>query len=185
MTARVHVEIVKWLADVRDNPHHSARVALDNLLATLADDLQHDDDTIAKAEALKERFLTHPSVGNSLVSLWGSVRRAVIDALDDPDGELRARLVVALRDLGARVESDDELRAFLAKVPSDVLVVIDEASLVSPAQAVSAIARGEQVVLSGDPQQLRPQPFTVTADDQRPAAVGTPVDSVTVARACQ
>ena len=113
VTARVHVEIVKWLADVRDNPHHSARVALDNLLATLADDLQHDDDTIAKAEALKERFLTHPSVGNSLVSLWGSVRRAVIDALDDPDGELRARLVVALGDLGARVESDDELRASL------------------------------------------------------------------------
>lgn len=53
------------------------------------------------------------------------------------------------------------------------VVVIDEASLVSPAQAVSAIARGEQVVLSGDQQQLRPQPFTVTADDQRPVAVGT------------
>ena len=113
VTARVHLEIVKWLADVRDDPNHSARQALDNLLATLADDLQNDEDTIAKAEAIKERFLEHPSVGNSLVSLWGSVRRAVVEALGDPDGELRARLAVALHDLGARVVRDDELRASL------------------------------------------------------------------------
>ncbi len=121
VTARVHVEIVNWLADVRDNPKHSARLALDNLLSTLAQDLQHDQDTIAKAEAIKDRFLAHPSVGNSMVSLWGSVRRAVIDALDDPDGELRARLVVALRDGGARIVSDDQLRASLDRRLADVV----------------------------------------------------------------
>ncbi|MBD2758564.1 DUF445 domain-containing protein [Yimella sp. cx-573] len=121
VTSRVHTEIVNWLADVRDDPHHSARQAIDNLLETLAHDLQHDEQTIAKAEAIKERFLEHPSVSNSMVSLWGSVQRAVVGALDDEHGALRARLAVALQDLGARVVSDAGLRESLDRRLADVV----------------------------------------------------------------
>ncbi|GAB3585145.1 DUF445 domain-containing protein [Calidifontibacter terrae] len=121
VSTRVHTEIVAWLADVRDSPDHSARVALDNLLASLARDLQHDPDTIAKAEALKVRFLEHPSVAGSLVSLWGSVRTAIVEALADPGGELRERMAVALRDLGRRVTDDAEFRGSLDRRLAEVV----------------------------------------------------------------
>ncbi len=113
VTARIHVELVAWLKEVRDNPQHRVREAIDRFLGQLAHDLQHDPDTMARAEALKERVLAHPSVTDSLLSLWGSVRQALVEALVDEDGELRARLALALRDLGERITSDEDFRSIL------------------------------------------------------------------------
>lgn len=113
VTARLHVELVNWLADVRDTPDHQMRQAVDRLLADLANRLQNDPATMEQAEQLKIRFLSHPSVGASLVSMWGSVKVVVVEALEDPDGELRARLERALVDLGGRLVRDDELRSSL------------------------------------------------------------------------
>ena len=39
---KIHVEALKWLADIRNDPRHDVRLALDKLLIDLADDLQHD-----------------------------------------------------------------------------------------------------------------------------------------------
>ena len=50
------------------------------------------------------------------------------------------------------------------------VVIFDEASQVQPAQAISAISRGRQVVVAGDERQLPPTNFfTVVSDDE-----GTP-----------
>jgi uncharacterized membrane-anchored protein YjiN (DUF445 family) len=107
---RVHQEALSWVADVRDRPNHPAREALDDLLDQLARDLQHDDDTIARAEALKVRVMTHPQIGPSAVAVWDAVRTALLGALDDADGQLRRRGVGALSDFGARLLNDPELR---------------------------------------------------------------------------
>ncbi len=45
------------------------------------------------------------------------------------------------------------------------LVVIDEASQMRPEDAISAIARGKQLVVVGDPQQLPPSSFFDRADE--------------------
>ena len=78
VTGRVHVELVALgratSATTRD---HHARQALDSMLAQLADDLLHDPDTQARAEALKERVLDHPQVVRSAISLWNALRRAL------------------------------------------------------------------------------------------------------------
>ena len=108
--ARVHREALSWVADVRDRPNHPARRAFDDLLAQLALDLQHDVDTIARAEALKVRVMTHPQIGASAVAVWDAVRTALLGALDDGDGQLRRRGVAALSDFGARLLSDPGLR---------------------------------------------------------------------------
>ncbi len=108
--ARVHHGALSWVAEVRDRPNHPARQAFDDLLAQLAQDLQHDPDTIARAEALKVRVMTHPQIGPSAVAVWDAVRNALLGALDDADGQLRRRGVGALSELGERLLDDPELR---------------------------------------------------------------------------
>ena len=110
---KVYLEILKWLAEVRDTPDHSMRQAIDGFLAQAAHDLQHDEKTQAQAENIKERFLNHPSVADSVVSVWTSVRRMLNDALADETGPLRARMVVLVRDFAARVQQDERLHATL------------------------------------------------------------------------
>jgi uncharacterized membrane-anchored protein YjiN (DUF445 family) len=108
--ARVHREALSWVADARDRPNHPARKALDDLLAQLARDLQHDPDTIARAEALRVRVMTHPQIGATVVAVWEAVRTALLGALDDADGPLRRRGVGALSEFGERLLNDPELR---------------------------------------------------------------------------
>ncbi len=107
---RVHHEALVWLSDVRDHPNHSARRAVDDLLAQLAQDLQHDPGTIARAEALKVRMMAHPQTGASAVAAWDALRTALLGALADADGPLRRRGVAALSAFGERLLDDPELR---------------------------------------------------------------------------
>ena len=108
---RVHHEALAWVADVRDNPRHPARGALDDLLSQLGRDLQDDPATMERFEAMKTNVLTHPQVGDTVIAVWESVRTALLSALADEDGPLRRRAGEALRSLGQRLQRDDELRA--------------------------------------------------------------------------
>ena len=103
-------QVLDWIADIRDNEAHPARGALDNLLRRLAEDLQSDDEVIARAEALKERLLTHPQVAATVVSLWGSVRSALTSAMDDPDSYFYARGDELLQHLGRHLREDETWR---------------------------------------------------------------------------
>ena len=107
---RIHREALAWLADVRDNPSHAARRAVDRLLGQLADDLQNDPDTMERFEAFKARMLTHPDMGSSLTAVWDAVRTALIDSIADPSSTLRVRGTKALQDLGRRLQDDEGLR---------------------------------------------------------------------------
>jgi len=107
---RVHDEALSWVAEVRDQPNHAARRALDDLLAQLAHDLQHDLDTMARAEAFKVHLMTPSQMGPSAVAVWDVLRVGLLGALDDPDGQLRHRGVDALSEFGERLLNDPEVR---------------------------------------------------------------------------
>jgi len=107
---RMHKEALKWVSEIRDNPTHQARIALDDLLADLADDLLHDEATIERAERLKVRILDHPQLMETVLSLWRAFRSALIAALADPEGPLRTRIQSELEKFAQRVVSEQELR---------------------------------------------------------------------------
>jgi uncharacterized membrane-anchored protein YjiN (DUF445 family) len=111
VSMRVQAEAVRWVADVRDDPDHPARAALDAMLARLAADLQHDPLTRQRAETVKERLLRSAHLPAALSSLWGAVRRILVEAMDDPDSELRQRALAAVTGLGRRLAADAALRA--------------------------------------------------------------------------
>ncbi len=102
-------QALEWVRDVVHDPEHRVRGALDGYLTTLAHDLQHDPGTRARAERLKERVLDQPQVSITAVRLWDALRRALVEALQDEDGPLRARAVAELQALGERLRSDPAL----------------------------------------------------------------------------
>lgn len=122
VTQRVHLELVRWVADIRDQPRHRARAALDSMLAQLARDLREDEATMARAERLKDRLLDQPQVVETFVSLWEALRRALVASLQDEQGEVRRRLHLELARFATRLEEEPALRARLDGLAADAAV---------------------------------------------------------------
>ncbi len=122
VTTRIHAETVRWVADIRDDPLHRARAALDSMLARLGQDLLFDPDTQTRAENLKNRLLDHPQFTQTGISLWRALRNALLGALRDPNGELRSRLEAELVAFAERLTVDAELRRRLDGVAADAVV---------------------------------------------------------------
>jgi len=117
---RVHVEALRWVEEIRDQPDHHARLALDDLLTDLSKDLLTDEATMARAERLKVRILDHPQLLETVVALWRAFRSALVSALADPGGPLRLRVQTELARFAGRVVAEPELRRRLDGYVADV-----------------------------------------------------------------
>ena len=124
VTHRLHVELVAWIADIREDPHHHAREAFDKFLTQLAEDLQHDPATQERAERLKNRVLDHPQVLVTATSLWNGFRRALLEALKDENGPVRRRALTELIGFGEQLLRDESLRVRLDRYAADLAVFV-------------------------------------------------------------
>lgn len=106
---RVYNEIAKFVRAVQQDPDHQVRQSIDTYLGDLAQDLQHDPAMIARAEAIKTQVLGDPEVRELASRTWGTIKDALLTAVDDPGSELTQRFKSAVRDFGSRLVSDDEL----------------------------------------------------------------------------
>ncbi len=122
VTHRLHIEVVAWVDDIRKDPYHHARTALDSMLSQLADDLLHDEATQERAERLKERVLDHPQTVITATSLWNAFRSALLSAISDEDGPLRHRGVLELTRFGTRLVTEEKLRTRLDAHAADLAV---------------------------------------------------------------
>ena len=107
---RVYKEVLDFTWAVKTDPDHEARRAVDTFLAEFAADLQHDEETIARAEAVKRQVIDNPAVQRLIGSAWGTAKRMLLDAAADPSSELRRRVRDELAKLGDRLAEDAELR---------------------------------------------------------------------------
>ena len=110
---RLHAEVRRFVREVREDPDHPLRRSLDQYLAEFADRLQHDEATIVRLEAAKDRAFDDPRIRELAASAWAAARAAGMEALADEDGELRRRAEALLADAARRVLADDALRASL------------------------------------------------------------------------
>jgi uncharacterized membrane-anchored protein YjiN (DUF445 family) len=120
--SRLHRELVDWVADMRDDPRHHARQALDSMLSQLAQDLLHDPETQERTERFKDRLLDHPQVIASSVSLWNALRRSLQASLTDPAGAVRQRLLAEASSFADRLLADEPLRKRLDGLAADAAV---------------------------------------------------------------
>lgn len=106
----VYREAVGFVDAVRADPRHQARAAIDQYLARLADNLQHDPATIVRLEEAKASIFDSPRVRGLAADAWNTAKTGLLSALADPDSALRRRASAALEDVGRRLQSEESLQ---------------------------------------------------------------------------
>ncbi|WP_373692423.1 DUF445 domain-containing protein [[Mycobacterium] kokjensenii] len=107
---RIHRELMDFTDKVRRDPQHELRRSATRFLFEFADDLQHDQATIAKAEAVKEQLMARDEVANAAATAWRTLKRLVLDGVDDPSGALRTRVAATVVQIGESLRDKAELR---------------------------------------------------------------------------
>ncbi|WP_377271194.1 DUF445 domain-containing protein [Peterkaempfera sp. SMS 1(5)a] len=107
---RIHKELLRFAGEVRDDPFHPARGAVDSFLTDFAEELRTDPATIGRVERAKAQLLERPEVQGLIASSWGAVRSLVLEAAEDEQSELRRRMRDAVRSFGERLASDARLQ---------------------------------------------------------------------------
>ncbi len=107
---RIHRELMDFTDKVRRNPDHELRRSATRFLFEFADDLQHDEATIARAEAVKEQLMAREEVTNAAATAWKTLKRLVLEGVDDPSSALRTRITDAVVRIGESLRDDADLR---------------------------------------------------------------------------
>lgn len=95
---------------VRRNPEHEIRQSANKFLVEFADDLQHDDDTIARAEKVKEEVMARDEVARAAETAWGTAKRIILESVEDPTSALRTRVADSVVHIGESLRDDEDLR---------------------------------------------------------------------------
>ncbi|GAB7142017.1 DUF445 domain-containing protein [Mycobacterium riyadhense] len=107
---RIHRELMDFTDKVRRNPNHELRRSATRFLFEFADDLQHDPATIARADAIKEQLMARDEIANAAATAWKTLKRLVLEGVDDPSSALRTRIADAVIRIGESLRDDAELR---------------------------------------------------------------------------
>ncbi|MGY4711932.1 DUF445 domain-containing protein [Mycolicibacterium sp. CBM1] len=107
---RIHRELMDFTDKVRRDPNHELRQSATRFLFEFANDLQNDESTIARAEAVKEQLMARDEVTRAAETAWKTLKRLVLDGVDDPSSALRARVTDSVVRIGESLRDDVELR---------------------------------------------------------------------------
>ncbi|MFN8199740.1 MAG: DUF445 domain-containing protein [Nakamurella multipartita] len=108
---RIYNEVLTFARAVKDDPQHQLRQSLDTFLSEFAQDLQHDEATIERAESIKDQVVGNTEVRSLAASAWQSIKeQSLLRAAEDPDSPLR-QSVVQGAGFGRRLREDPELTA--------------------------------------------------------------------------
>jgi uncharacterized membrane-anchored protein YjiN (DUF445 family) len=107
---RIHRELMDFTDKVRRSPDHELRRSATRFLFEFADDLQNDPDTIARADAVKDQLMARDEIANAAATAWRTLKRLVLEGVDDPSSTLRTRIADTVVRVGESLRDDVELR---------------------------------------------------------------------------
>ena len=107
---RIHRELMDFTDKVRRNPDHELRRSATRFLFEFADDLQNDQETIARAEAVKEQIMARDEVSRAAETAWSALKRILVESVDDPSSALRTRIADSVVVIGESLRDDADLR---------------------------------------------------------------------------
>jgi uncharacterized membrane-anchored protein YjiN (DUF445 family) len=110
ISSSVLVGLYKLLAEVLIDPDHPLRGKIEEGLAKLGQDLQHDPETRAKVEEMKRDLIANPAVAVWWTGVWERIRRSLITRARDPESGMGAEMRVMLAELGGALQADARLQ---------------------------------------------------------------------------
>ncbi len=116
--------LYRLLAEILVDPEHPLRNKVEEGLAKLAQDLQHDPEMRAKVEAIKAELLANPAVGAWWIGVWERMRHGLIDMARNPDAALAGQLGNSLQELGEALRDDPALQMQVNRFARRALVGI-------------------------------------------------------------
>lgn len=116
--------LYKLLAEVIVDPEHPLRGKIEEGLAKLADDLQHDADLRARMERLKGELIANPAVSTWWQGVWERLRTGMLARLRRPAGEDGGQFADALTELGRHLRDDPVLQIQINRFARRTLVGI-------------------------------------------------------------
>jgi uncharacterized membrane-anchored protein YjiN (DUF445 family) len=102
--------LYKLLAEVLVNPDHPLRGKIEEGLAKLGQDLQHDPATRAKVEDMKRDLIANPAVAVWWTGVWERIRQSLIRRARDPESGMGAEMRTMLAELGEALQADARLQ---------------------------------------------------------------------------
>ncbi|MBA2414678.1 MAG: DUF445 domain-containing protein [Geodermatophilaceae bacterium] len=127
--AKAFTALQRFLGEVASTPDHELRRALDLRLQEYVVALRTDPDAAARVELVKDEILEHPSVKEWSASLWGGLKKSLLELSNDPSSELRQRFQSSIVHFGQTLRDDSELQAKLDRwVEGAAAYVVDQYS---------------------------------------------------------
>ncbi len=102
--------LYKLLAEVIVDPDHPLRGKIEEGLAKLADDLQHDAELRERVERLKSELMANPAVSRWWQGVWERLRTGMLARLRRPEGQMGGQMGEALAELGRHLRDDPALQ---------------------------------------------------------------------------
>ncbi|RBO90688.1 uncharacterized membrane-anchored protein YjiN (DUF445 family) [Nocardia puris] len=110
LSEKIYRELVEFTWKVRSNPEHEVRLAANRFLEEFAEDLQHDDAMIKKAERIKAQIMGREEITGMAEATWRAAKRLILESADDPNSTLRRKVGENVQQLGERLRDDPEMR---------------------------------------------------------------------------
>jgi uncharacterized membrane-anchored protein YjiN (DUF445 family) len=117
---RIILGVQGMLREIGVNPYHPLRAAFDIALRDFVDRLQHSPDVMAKAETIKDEWLSEPAVADLSGRLWEATRGAVVRYATETGGAAGKPLERGLTEFGVALLENDVLLAELDEVVIEV-----------------------------------------------------------------
>ena len=102
--------LYKLLAEMHVDPNHPVRGKVQEGLAKLAHDLQHDPAMRARVERMKNDLLANPAVGDWWMGVWERIRHSLIDTVRNPGGAMGGQIGESMAELGKALQADPRLQ---------------------------------------------------------------------------
>ncbi|HET8726987.1 MAG TPA: DUF445 domain-containing protein [Alphaproteobacteria bacterium] len=100
---------IELLGDLAD-PQHEARRRFDRAVEDLIRKLATSPEAAARVAALKAQAMANPAVEEYLGTIWGLLKRRVLDDAAETDSHLRRALVRGIASIGGALAADAHMR---------------------------------------------------------------------------
>ncbi len=132
----------KLLTDMAAEPDHPIRLRVEEGMAKLALDLQHDPEVQAKVERVRDELLDNPAVKRWLDGLWEQGRGALLKAARDPETMLAGRLGELVTQFGTMLGDDATIKRTLNRYARRAVVGVVDSYGETALRLVSDTIRG-------------------------------------------